>query len=513
MKKLMNFRFFLCLALTMIVSTIVSVKVFVMQKSKLIFLAAISFVCVAILVVIFIKRRRFFVCVLCFVFAMLLPLVSVIIKTDSIKQNNSLNVENCLISGKIYKLNIQLSENSVHLFLTDVHLNYGETEKKFNGKFLVQINADNLDTSKLELGKIVSVYGKPTFYSLESMDDIDLSYISRGINAKCSTFSYYLKISDETSFGARDKIRNSVYNIFKKTDGFYTNIGFAMMFGETTVLESEVYDVFTDTGIAHLLAVSGFHISIIISFLSFILDKLKSRKDVKFIIILLILGFYAYICDFSVSVIRASVMSLLLLLGSARNKEYDRLSSLSFACCLILAINPLDLFSVSFILSFVAVLSIILLMPVFERLLSNIFYPKFASTLSLTLATSVGISVFQIYYFHTMPLLSFISNLVTVPLVSMLFIFVLLAVILGSLIGLAAPLVSVFGFGMKYILQFNYFISQIGINLHVGEISAVTLLISLLLMFAISDYVFLKRRYRVIISSVLAAALVLLIII
>lgn len=509
MTKHMNFRIFLCLALTMIVSIILSVKVFVSQKSKLIFLL-IAIVATIILAVLFLKRRKLFVCVLCFAFAVIIPLVSVIVKTKRINQNNCLNVEKCYISGKIYKLDIQLTKNVAHLYLDDVTLTANDDALDFYGLFLVQLNLDNVDTSELETGKIVKAFGKPMFYSLEDKDDIGTSYISRNINAKCYAYSYTFWTTEQFSLTFRDKVRNSVYEFFEQTDTFYTNIGFAMMFGETTILNSEVYDVFTDTGIAHLLAVSGFHVSIIISFLSFVLDKLKTRKDVKFFIVLAVLGIYAYICDFSVSVIRASVMSILLLFASGRNKEYDRLSALSFACCLILLLNPLDLFSVSFVLSFVAVLSIILIMPPLERLLNKLFYPKFASTLSLTLATSVGISVFQIYYFHSMPLLSFISNLVTVPLVSVLFIFVILSVVFGSVLHLAVPLIKVFGFCMKYILQFNYWVSTIGFNLTIGEIPALSLLISLLLMFVISDYVFIKRKNRVIISSVLAVSLVLL---
>lgn len=513
MKKLINFRLFLCLAITMIVSSIVAVKVFASLKSKLIFLGIVFVLTVVATCIILKKQKRLFLFVLCFALAFLIPFVSVLFKTETIKRNNSLNVENCYINGKIYKLDIQTAENRAYVYLSGVTLKSKEKELDFNGKFLMQLNCKNVDTSELEIGKFVSVYANPTFYSLENNSDIDLSYISRGINAKCYAYSYTFSLTDEKSLSFRDKIRNSVYKLFEQTDSFYTNVGFAMMFGETTVLQNEVYNVFTGTGIAHLLAVSGFHISIIVSFVSFILDKLKTRKDVKLVIILLILGIYAYICDFSVSVMRASVMSILLLVAGAKNKEYDRLSSLSLACCLNLAINPLDVFSVSFVLSFVAVLSIILLMPLFVRLFNHIFYPKFASTLSLTLATSVGISVFQIYYFHSLPILSFVSNLITVPLVSILFIVLLLSVIVGSIFGLAVPLISAFGFCMKYILQFNYWVSQIGLDITISSIPAISLLISLLLMFVVSDYVFLKKRNRVIISSVLAISLLLLMII
>lgn len=518
MKKCMNFRFFLFLAFAMIVSTIVAVKVFVSQKSRLIALIVLSVIFTACFIWFASRKKKSLLFLFVMMLGLAIPFAGVYLKAERINKNTSLNVEKCYITGKIYKLDIELSNNRVYFYLTDVVLksekneNFEQEKLKFNGKFLVQLNANNVDTSEFEIGKYLTVYASPIFYSLNSKSDEDISYISRGINAKCYAYSYTHWLDDKVSLSFRDKVRNSTYNLFKKTDTFYTNIGFAMMFGETTVLQNEVYDVFTGTGIAHLLAVSGFHISIIIAFVSFILRKLKANNGVKFCVVLAVLGFYAYICDFSVSVIRASIMSILLLYSSARNKEYDRLSALSLACCLILLINPLDLFSVSFVLSFIAVLSIVLLMPLFERLLSKIFYPKLASTLSLSLSTSLGISMFQIFYFHKMPLLSMFSNLITVPIVSALFIFLIVAVLIGGLVGFAVPLISVFGFLIKYILQLNYLISSIGLNISIGKIPAVALLTSLILMFVLSDYVFAKKRNKVVISSVLGGILLILVV-
>lgn len=518
MKKCMNVRFFLYLAFAMIVSTIVAVKIFVSQKSRLIAMIVLCVILIASLVWLVACKKKLMQFCFVMMLGIVIPFIGVYFKAESINKNTSLNVEKCYITGKIYKLDIELSENKVYFYLTDVVLKTDKNENmeqeklKFKGKFLVQLNANNVDTSEFEIGKYLTVYATPKFYSLNNKSDEDLSYISRGINAKCYAYSYTHWLEDKVSLSFRDNVRNSTFKLFKKTNTFYTNIGFAMMFGETTVLQNEVYDVFTGTGIAHLLAVSGFHISIIIAFVSFILKKLKANNAVKFSVVLAVLGFYAYICDFSVSVIRASVMSLLLLYSSARNKEYDRLSALDFSCCLILLINPLNLFSVSFVLSFIAVLSIVLLMPIFERLLSKIFYPKLASTLSLSLSTSLGISVFQIFYFHKMPLLSMLSNLITVPLVSVLFVFLIVSVLIGGLFGFAVPLISVFGFFMKYILQFNYWISSIGLSINIGKIPAITLLLSLILMFVVSDYIFMKKRNKTVISSILGGILLILVV-
>lgn len=511
MKKPMNFRFALCLALAVILAVSLAVNVFISQVSKIIVISVLSCLCLAGIICLIIFKKKFISLLICIILVMLIPFVSVYSKTNKLIQNNSLNVEKCNIYGKIYKTNIDLQNNSISLYLTDVELSAQENRQEFYGKFLVVLNANNADTSGFEIGRYVNVWGKPEIYTLGESSKAT-SYIARGINGMCKTYSYSCKLDDKSHTNLRDNVRNNVYDSFEKTDKFYTATGFAMLFGESTVLESEVYDVFKATGISHLLAVSGFHVSIIIAFVMFILKKLKSNKYANIAIVVSILSIYAYLCDFSVSVIRASIMSLVLLYSSSRNKEYDRLSALSLSACLILLVNPLDLFNISFVLSFVAVLSIILLMPLFERLLSKIFYNKFASMLSLSLSTSLGLSVFQLFYFGKMPLLSFVANMVTVPIVSFLFIFLILSVLIGSIFGFAAPLISLFGIGMKYVLQFNNWVAGISLNLSVEHVRSLALTLSLVLMFVVSDYVFLKKRDKIIVSSVLGVGIIMLMI-
>ena len=281
-----------------------------------------------------------------------------------------------------------------------------------------------------------------------------------------------------------------------------------MLFGDSTILDENVKGVFSDSGTAHLLAVSGFHVSIIVAFLAFIFDKLRINKYAKLAFMSIILGFYAYICAFSVSMIRASVMALIAIYAANRNKEYDGLSSLSLAAVIILLINPLDLFNLSFIFSFVSVLSIILLMPLFNRALSKIFYSKLSSALSLNFAITSGITIFQLYYFGEMPILCFLSNFVTVPIVSILFLYLIVSCLVGLVINpIAVPLINGFGLAMKYILKFNYWITGLGFYITVSNVSVWALYLSLILMFIVSDYVFLKKETKWIICLLISAVI------
>ena len=201
-------------------------------------------------------------------------------------------------------------------------------------------------------------------------------------------------------------------------------------------------------------------------------------------------------------------MALLLLYSANRNKEYDKLSSLSLAGILIFLIEPMQLFNLSFIFSFVSILSIILLMPIFERFFSKFFYEKLSSSLSLSLAVSLGILAFQLAYFGYYPVLSFFSNLITIPVVGVLFIYLLISVIIGPIFHITSFLISGFGLLMKYIVQFNSFVARSGLYLMAGNVGVIVLLVWLALMFLVSDYMFMKKEVRFCTCGVLLSMLV-----
>src|SRR5699024_3841111 len=94
----------------------------------------------------------------------------------------------------------------------------------------------------------------------------------------------------------------------------------------------------------------------------------------------------------------------------------DNLSVLSFVAVLILLVDPLKMYNISFVLSFSAVLSIILLASPIKRFLFRYFKPKMASTLSLNLAVQFGLLVINAYYFERYQLLGLLCNLISVPL-------------------------------------------------------------------------------------------------
>ncbi len=492
----MNFRPVVCIAVVMIAAVVLSCRVLVSQTSRLILIVMLAAIILA-LVTLCVCKKKIYKFLIPMMLAFLIPVVSVYTKSERINANNRLNVENYSIYGKIYKINENLDKNYIDVYLTNVELSNDNEENNFYGNYLVRIHANNFDVSKIDVGGFIKVSSTSNnLYSLNSGNERDISFIARDIMGFSYAYSYNVSVFDDKKPTLRDNVKSSVFKYFQETDLFFTGIGYAMMFGESYMLEDSVYGVFKESGTVHLLAVSGFHVSVIVGVLLFILKKLKVKNIVNFIITSIVVFFYAYLCNFSVSIIRAGIMSLIALYATMRNKECDKMSSMSLAAILILLLNPLDVFNISFVLSFVAVLSIILLLPVLERLFSRFFNNKLAGMLALSVSTSIGITMFQLFYFGKAPVLAFLSNIITVPLVSILFIYLLISVLIGVIFSVAAPLISVFGIGIKYVLQLNNWIARFGLFLVTNYVREITLFLSILLMYSLSDYLFIKRKSK-----------------
>ena len=205
------------------------------------------------------------------------------------------------------------------------------------------------------------------------------------------------------------------------------------------------------SGIAHILAVSGLHISIIVAILYRLLKLCKVKGWARFGILAVILLFYAYICNFSVSVVRASIMSLLLMLAPLVKKQYDPLNALSLAGIVIFMINPLCVFDISFLMSFSCVLGILFICKPISKFLTSLRLPKFiADIVAVCSSTCISLIFIQAYFFGRINLVSIFANLLLIPIFTfafeIIFCFAFLSLIIPYLTYLLMPINYIFNF-------------------------------------------------------------------
>ena len=155
---------------------------------------------------------------------------------------------------------------------------------------------------------------------------------------------------DETDwrfFGAhlRRRISQLLAEVFPEdTLAFAT----ALLLGDSSLLEYETDTDFKISGIRHVIAVSGLHVSILMSVVYIFCGR---RRYLSAVIGLPVLFVFAAVVGFTPSVVRACIMQGLMLLALFFNKEYDPPTALAFAVLSMLCVNPMQIVSVSFQLS------------------------------------------------------------------------------------------------------------------------------------------------------------------
>ena len=142
-----------------------------------------------------------------------------------------------------------------------------------------------------------------------------------------------------------------------------------MTLGTYTTLPDRLLDNFQRTGTLHLLAASGFNCAVLVVFFGFILIRiLKLPKKTVHLLLIGILIIYMLMVGTKPSIVRATIMASLMLIGVLVNRPSDVINLLFAAALVILAINPADIFDIGFQLSFAAVMALIMVMPVIDSL-------------------------------------------------------------------------------------------------------------------------------------------------
>ncbi len=203
----------------------------------------------------------------------------------------------------------------------------------------------------------------------------------------------------------------------------------ALIVGVRGEITAETRQAFIDSGIIHVLAVSGLHVGYVTLVFWVIFGFLRLPRRSKVLLTILALGFYALMVDLKPSVTRAVIMAAMILFSQAWEKRVNIYNSLAAAALIQTLFDPLLLFDLGFQLSFTAVLSIVYIHGRLLILLPEKFNPTrikkglFRNTYQLllvSLAALLGTLPLTIYYFQRVPLISLIANLFAIPLVGLI---------------------------------------------------------------------------------------------
>jgi len=313
----------------------------------------------------------------------------------------------------------------------------------FNGKILLNIKKDsfekilNIDDLLLISSKIKKIYSPLNPHQF----DYSMYMKSLGIyNQVYSSYQSFLNQSKgkPTLRGQASKIRNQL--IKKLNNSALTpneiEIVKALILGQKKDINKQLYSDYAAAGAIHILAVSGLHVGIIYFTLITLLRPLKrlfKHELIISIIIVISLWGFAFLTGLSPSVIRAVTMFSFFAFAKAINRETNTINTLFLSYFTLLIINPLWLFHIGFQLSYLAVLSILWLLPLFNKVYcpKNYFARKIWDIFTVTLAAQTGIFPLSIYYFHQFPGLFFMTNLIILPFLGVLLVGGIILIILS----------------------------------------------------------------------------------
>ncbi len=212
----------------------------------------------------------------------------------------------------------------------------------------------------------------------------------------------------------------------------------AILLGQRNNLDATVYENYKNAGAAHILAVSGLHIGILLLLLQALLKPLKAIRHGSFIIlglVVFVLWSYAFFTGLSPSVVRAVTMFSFVAYALFLNRPTSIVNILALSVFAILLFYPMFLFQVGFQMSYAAVFAIVWIYPVLMKLWNprHWFLKRGWQLFAVSLAAQAGVLPISIFYFHQFPGLFFLSNILIVPFLGILLGLGLLVIILSAI--------------------------------------------------------------------------------
>lgn len=336
--------------------------------------------------------------------------------------------------------------------------------------FKILKNGEEQDLS----GKVLISSKSPSPYSIGDIlkasglweKGSKISNFDYGLYLRRNNISLYSRYPQIILVGKEDKnfifknLINRFKNFLSQTMDFHlssdsASLAKAILLGDKSDLAKEQRDVFSKSGLSHLIAISGLHISLISTYCLSLLLSLGCSRKKAFYFLLIFLFLYLSLIAWPPSAFRAYLMGSLSLLALHLNRKGSVANLLFFAAFVLLLINPfLLLADLGFQLSFLAVLAIIYLHPrlkeFFLKIISKFKIRKFEKTInsvldifSITLSTQIMTAPILIRSFEQFSLVAPLSNLLVLWLVPFIIIFLILGLFLSALFPFLSSLVFI----------------------------------------------------------------------
>lgn len=222
----------------------------------------------------------------------------------------------------------------------------------------------------------------------------------------------------------------------------------AMALGDRSALTKELKETYSKTGASHVLALSGLHLGIIYALLSMLVVGRRWQMITQVATVLSIWAF-VFLTGMSASVVRSAIMLTVYALLALGHRQKMSVNTLAFTAIVMLLVTPKALFDVGFQMSFMAVFSILLFVPLFYRPFSAEYLMTHRAVswlwgmVAVSVAAQIGVAPLIAYYFGRFSCYFLLTNFIVIPAATLILYLALgtllipsLGVVLASMVGL-----------------------------------------------------------------------------
>ncbi len=327
-----------------------------------------------------------------------------------------------------------------------------------NGKILIPETLGNI--GEFNYRKYLNskgIHGVINAYDVEYVDNI-------GKNIIKSIYSVKERISS---------------NINKNLDSREAELLKSMLYGDTRSLDQDIKIKFNNIGIGHITAVSGSNLSIILVIITVLLSRTKINQKVIILIQVISIVIFCIIASLELSVLRAGIMSIILIICKYRGINMSLDKSLIITLFLILINNPFRIYNMGMLFSFLAIMGISkfsnniynfleskIKWNIKNKILSNVLC-KIAMILSITISSNILILPLSIFYFNTFSLIFILSNLLISTLSSFINILGIISIFITKIPYISSIVYYILELALKLLINITSTIDKININISV----------------------------------------------
>lgn len=273
----------------------------------------------------------------------------------------------------------------------------------------------------------------------------------------------------------------------------------AMLFDDRDMLDGELTEAYAQTGIVHIIAISGGHITIFFVLVAFLLGWIRHKKYrwIKYIAAIPLIWIYVVVAGAPPSAVRAATMFSILGIGFALQKTHNGINQLLAAAFLLLVAEPVWLYSIGFQLSFVAVLSIML----FYRKVYKWWSPvnKIARMLwgavSVSISAEILVAPLVIYYFHLFPLQFIVANVLAYIFMGVILVLGMLLIAMSSVYPVAHLIAEVTTILSSWFNRLVYALQHVNFDsLHQLTLTELQLLLVYIVIAGVAIYLLKKNK-------------------